>query len=639
MTLTHTLACLFCLMLSSVVAFAADGRTRLKPVPFTRVTIEDDFWRPRLETNRTETLPHNLALCEETGRISNFAKAGKLMDGKFEGKYYNDSDVYKVLEGAAYTLAQHRDPDLEATIDAIIDKIASAQQDDGYINSYYTLVEPDKRWTNLRDMHELYCAGHMFEAAVAYARATGKTKLLDVSRRMADHIDRTFGPDKRWGEPGHEEIELALIKLYHETGEERYRDLAKYFVDARGTQQYEGDEYPAYRQAHIPVREQSDVVGHAVRAMYLYAGVADVAAETGDVSLIDTMERIWQSVALRKMYITGAIGSRHGGEAFGDDYELPNASGYGETCASIGMILWNHRLFLLHGQRRFADHVERVLYNGMLVGVSLDGDKFFYVNPLESDGGHHRQPWYSTACCPSNVVRFLPSLAGYMYATSEDAIWANLYIAGAATVDWNGADFKLRQETRYPWAGDVKITVEPAKPTDVAIKLRVPQWCTSASVRVNGERILSPDVKDGYFVLRRTWKPGDVIDLDLPMPVVRMRAHPKVINNLGRVALQRGPIVYCLEAVDNDGKAKDLALPRDAELHAEWREDLLNGVVQIKAEGYRPGKRDNADALYAPPVPPRSATLTAVPYYAWDNRDAGEMAVWIPETPSLAERE
>ena len=621
-------------LVAGTMAASGADRSAMQAVPFDQVTIQDAFWLPRMETNRTTTVPHDLRLCEETGRIDNFAKAGGLIEGKFKGKFYDDSDVYKCLEGAAYTLVQHPDPKLEARIDAIIDKIAAAQEADGYINSYYTLAEPDKKWTNLDHMHELYCAGHMFEAAVAYHRATGKDKLLKVARGMADHIDTIFGHDKRIGYPGHEEIELALVKLYRETGETRYRDLAKFFVDVRGT--VEDTNKPEYRQAHEPVREQSEVVGHAVRAMYLYAGVVDVAGLSGDQSLIDAMERIWRSVALHKMYVTGAIGSSHHGEAFGPNYDLPNRTAYCETCASIGMALWNQRLLLMHGEGRFGDVLERVMYNAVLAGVALTGDRFFYVNPLESDGGHHRKEWYGTACCPSNVVRFLPSVGGYLYGTSDHALWINLYVASTAEATVGNHKVKVTQETQYPWAGRVEITLAPDQPADFELRLRIPAWCTSASARVNGKAIDNLNVEAGYANIRRQWKAGDTIELDLPMPIQRIQAHPKVAADRWRVALQRGPIVYCLEAVDNDGDVFNLALPRDAQLEAEFKPDLLGGVVVLKGQGVATEKTDWTDTLYLPESNRRSVPFTAVPYAVWDNRQAGQMVVWIPESSASA---
>jgi len=520
----------------------------------------------------------------------------------------------------------------------VITAIAAAQRPDGYLNSYFALERAAERWTNLRDQHELYCAGHMFEAAVAYAKATGKTKLLDVARRKADLIDRLFGPGKRVGYPGHEEIELALVKLYEHTGEVRYRDLAKHFIDVRGTQPLD-DEKRAYEyiQAHKPVRQQTDVVGHAVRAMYLYAGVTDVVALTGDAGYLRTMETIWDKVVRQKMYITGGIGSRHQGEAFGEAYELPNRTAYCETCAAIGLALWNHRMLMLAGEGRFADVLERALYNGMLSGVSFTGEKFFYVNPLASDGTHHRQAWYGCACCPSNVVRFLPSIAGYVYAASDDALWANLYIAGTATASIGEAKVKITQATDYPWSGAVQLTVEPAAETEFTLNLRIPGWADEHRIRVNGEAVTNVKLANGYAAIQRAWKAGDVVELELPMPIRRIEAHPSVVDNRGRVALQRGPIVYCLEAVDNGGRALSLVLPRDARLEEATTEGLPGRVVVIRAEGLRVPPRDWAGKLYQPVAPAEKAQLTAIPYYAWDNREPGEMTVWIPEAIGLAE--
>ncbi|MCE9552128.1 MAG: glycoside hydrolase family 127 protein, partial [Planctomycetes bacterium] len=377
----------------------ADGpqNNGLTAVPFNEVKVQDEFWAPRIQTNREKSLPHNFAWCEQTGRISNFAKAGGLMPGKFEGIYFNDSDVYKVLEGASYSLADKPDAALEKTVDDVIAKIAAAQQKDGYLNTFFTLKEPGKRWNNLKDMHELYCGGHMIEAAVAHHRATGKKTFLDVAVKFADHLDQTFGPQKRHGVCGHEEIELALVKLYQATGQQRYLDLAKFFIDNRGDKS-QREIWGAYHQDHMPVRKQSEIVGHAVRAMYLYSGTADVAASSGDPELIAAMDRLWRNVVQQKMYLTGGIGAKHEGEAFGDDYELPNDSAYCETCAAIGLALWAHRLNLMHGDAQYADVLEQLLYNGILSGVALGGERFFYVNPLASDGKHHRQPFFPCAC-------------------------------------------------------------------------------------------------------------------------------------------------------------------------------------------------------------------------------------------------
>ena len=607
---------------------------QLQPVVFTDVKLKDAFWLPRIQNHRTQTLPHNLAQCEQTGRISNFAKAAGLQEGKFEGIYFNDSDLYKVLEGCAYTLAAEPDAELAAKVEEIIKLIAAAQQPDGYLNTYYTLVEPDKKWTDLPVKHELYCAGHLFEAAVAHFRATGTTTFLDVARRLADHIDSVFGPGRRVGVPGHEEIELALVKLYEATGEERYFNLAKFFIDQRGQ---ERNPKADYMQAHLPVREQDAIVGHAVRAMYLYSGVADVAGYTGDPELIATMDRIWRDVTLRKMYVTGGIGPSAHNEGFTQPFDLPNHSAYAETCAAIGMLLWNHRLCLLHADARYADVMELALYNGFLAGISLDGALFFYVNPMASRGNHHRRPWYDCACCPTNVARILPSVSGYLYAHTDRDVWVNLYAASEARIALAAGPVRLVQETEYPWQGHIRINVAPEAAGTFVVHLRIPGWCAQPRCLVNGEALDMGLLHKGYLPVERAWREGDVIELDLPMPARRLVAHPEVRSGHGRVALQRGPLVYCLEGVDNGGAVRDLVLPRGAALDAVHMPDLLGGVTVIRADGLRVEPADWTERLYRDAGSTQPAAITAVPYYAWDNRDPGEMAVWISEAPALAE--
>lgn len=589
---------------------------KLSAVPFTQVKVQDIFWAPRIETNRKVSLPHNFTWCDQTGRISNFAKAAKLTPGQFEGIYFNDSDVYKVLEGASYSLADLRQAELEKKVDEVIALIAAAQQPDGYLNTYYTLQEPNKRWTNLPVMHELYCAGHLFEAAAAHYRATGKKTLLDVAVRLADHIDGIFGPEKRRGVPGHEEIELALVKLYEVTGQEKYLKLAEFFLDIRGDEKKRqgGDKlYGHMLQDHKPIRQMDEVVGHAVRMMYLLCGVADVAAYTGDEGFLQALDRLWKDVTLYKLYITGGIGARHAGEAFGDRYELPNPSAYCETCAGIGLALWAHRMALLHGEAQYADVLERVLYNGFLSGVSLQGDKFFYVNPLESAGNHHRQPFYPCACCPTNVVRVLPSLPGYLYAVGQQDLYVNLYVASRAEIPIGGGKLVVEQQTRYPWEGKVALILSPEKEMELTVHCRLPGWTEGRPVRVQvaGQPVEKPQVQKGYLVFRRSWKPGDRIELDFPMEVDRIEAHPLVETDRGRVAIQRGPIVYCFEAVDNGGRVRNIQLARDPQFQTEWKPDLLGGVVVISAK-----TRDGR-------------TAQAIPYYAWDHREPGEMIVWV----------
>ena len=617
---------------------SAPGVARLTAVPFTDVRVEDAFWSPRIQSNHKIVL-HDFKYCEETGRISNFLKAAGRMEGKFEGIYFNDSDVYKTIEGAAYSLAHRRDADLEKIVDEVIAKIAAAQQPDGYLYTFYTINKQlDKRWSDERKMHETYCAGHLIEAALAYYQATGKKALLDVAIKLADHIDSVFGPGRKQDVPGHEEIELALVKLYRQTGQDRYLKLAQFFVDERG---HVKDHPPQgeYAQDHLPVRQQRQIVGHAVRAMYLYSAVADLAAISGDQGLLDAMDFLWHDVTDRKMFLTGGIGSSGGNEGFTVAYDLPNDSAYAETCASIGMAMWNHRLTLLHADAKYADVVERVMYNGLLAGVSLDGSKFFYVNPLASRGGHHRQPWFGTACCPTNMVRFLPTVGGYVYAHADRDIYVNHYMGGTGTAKLPGNTVALKQETNYPWEGDVKITIEPARPGAFQVNLRIPGWCQAETIKLNGQVLSQVRKSRGYAVIDREWKAGDVIELQMPMPVQRLAACFRVAADLGRIALQRGPLVYCLEAVDNSGYVRNLAIPRDAKLLAERRPDLLGGVTVIKGPALAVSSQDKPTPLYHPPTPltTRNEEFVAVPYYAWDNRKPGAMVVWVPEEPSLAE--
>jgi len=612
----------FVLLLAASVCAAAEppapAHRVLASVPFTDVKLSDQFWAPRIRTNREKSLPHNFKWCEETGRISNFAKAAKLMPGKFEGIYFNDSDVYKVLEGASYALAEQRDPALEKKVDEVIAKIAAAQQPDGYINTYFTLVEPDKRWTDFAVKHELYCGGHLIEGAVAHYQATGKKTFLNVATKWADHLDATFGPGKRHEVCGHEEIELALVKLYQATGEVRYLKLAEFFLDLRGDKSKRARLFGAYAQDHIPVRQQREIVGHAVRAMYLYTAVADMASYTGDAGFIETMRAIWNDVVHRKMYITAGIGARHEGEAFGEAYELPNDTAYCETCAAIGLAFWAHRLNQLHGDAQYADILERAIYNGILSGVALDGEHFFYVNPLASAGKHHRQPFFGCACCPSNVVRFVPSIPGYVYAQNDAGIAVNLYATGTATVTRGSRKVKLAQETQYPWDGKVTIRVEPEQTAEFDLALRIPAWCEGASVAVNGQLLQKLEIDKGYARLHRAWRRGDTVQLDLPMPVQRIEAHPLVKVDAGRVAIQRGPIVYCFEQVDNGGPVKDLVLAREPKFSVEHKPDLLGGVTVVRAQD-RDGR-----------------TVTAIPYHAWDHRQPGEMIVWVRQDGKAA---
>jgi len=620
---------------------APEPDSAMEPVPFSSVKVDDAFWSPRIETNRTVTIPADFRKCEQTGRIRNFEVAGKLARGKFQGIRFNDSDVFKVIEGASYSLVQHPDAKLEAYLDDLIAKIAAAQEEDGYLYTTRT-IDPEHpaagagktRWSNLISSHELYNAGHMYEAAVAYYRATGKRAFLDVALKNADLICRTFGPGKLHDIPGHEEIEIGLVKLYRVTGEEKYLQLAKFFLNERGHPERRSpgarSEHPEYTQDHLPVLEQREAVGHAVRAMYLYSGMADVALLTGDEAYVEAIDRIWDNVVSKKMYLTGGVGARHGGESFGDNYELPNATAYAETCAAIGNALWNYRLFLLHGDAKYLDVLERILYNGFLSGVSLKGDTFFYVNPLSADGktkfnqgSATRKPWFNCACCPTNIVRFMPSIPGYVYARRGGDIYVNLFLGGEARIETANNTVQLVQQTRYPWDGRVDITVNPSRQAGFAILVRIPGWARNrpvpsdlyryatirderVSLRVNGKD--TPlRLEAGFARIERVWKKGDVIELRLPMPVRRVLANARVADDAGKVALERGPVVYCVEGIDNGGDLSRVKLNNATKLGTAYRPDLLGGIEVIEG-----------------------GNLLAIPYYAWSNRGPGPMEVWLP---------
>ena len=584
----------------------------IEQIDFSHVKINDNFWSPRLSKHVSATLPVCIDQIEnQTGRIRNFENAAK-GEGEHSGIFFDDSDVYKALEGMAYSLINNPDPELEKKADEWIDKFAAAQQPDGYINTFYTLTGLDKRWTNM-DKHEMYCAGHMIEAGVAYYQATGKRKLLDVCIRMTDHMMSQFGPGKRHWVPGHEEIELALVKLYQTTQEQKYLDFAYWLLEERvhghGTMGDEGKWNPVYYQDIVPVRQLTDISGHAVRCMYLYCGMADVAALKNDTGYIAAMDRLWDDVVHRNMYITGGIGSSRDNEGFTEDYDLPNLDAYCETCASVGMVLWNQRMNQLTGDSKYIDVLERSLYNVALAGISLGGDRFFYVNPLESKGDHHRQEWYGCACCPSQLSRFLPSIGNYIYASSDDALWVNLYIGNTGQIRIGETDILLTQETDYPWDGSVKLTISTSQPLEKEIRLRIPDWCKTYDLSINGKRINVPKEK-GYAVIK-DWKSQDVIALDMDMPVEIVAADPHVKENFDKRAIQRGPLVYCMEEIDNPVYFDQIQLSPSTTFQTAFASDILNGIKTIKTNG-------------------RAQSATFIPYYAWDNRKAGKMRVWIP---------
>ena len=632
------------------------SKYQLNPVPFSAVHFSDPFWAPRLETNRTVTIPHIYRQCEATDRISIF-------DLKFQRPLpapivliFADSDIAKWVEAASLSLATHPDPDLASLVDQVANRIIRAQQADGYLNTHFTVADPQMRWKNLRDWHEMYCAGHLMEAAVAHYQATGDPKLLEALARYADHIDQTFGrePGKKRGYCGHPEIELALVKLYHATNNPRYLALAAYFIDERGRQPHyydlearERGEDPAkfrfktyeYCQAHLPLREQAKVVGHAVRAMYLLSAMADIAHEKNDFTLLETCERLWVNLVTKRMYLTGAIGPSSHNEGFTEDYDLPDKTAYAETCATIGLIQWNHRMLQFSGESKYADVIERGLYNGFLSSISLTGDRFFYENPLASTGSHRRQHWFDCPCCPPNVARTLASLGMYFYSTGPSDIWVHQFGQSTARVPVNGDEVSLRQLTKYPWEGEVRFEVGLTTPQHFTLHLRVPAWCERWHVAVNGEHAWQsmnsePLMADGYIHLAREWNPGDVIEYSMEMPIQVIWAHPAVRDLQGRVALKRGPLVYCLEGVDHAGIPLDRITidPRDVpnEFKVEQDGNLLGGISLLRGRGTIEDEGGWESVLYRNQAPSsKSVEIAAIPYYAWANRERGEMRIWL----------
>ena len=649
------------LFLTATIALAQNASYPVKPVPFTAVHFHDDFWAPRIEVNRKTTIPFAFTQLEKAGDFDNFDRAATVLRGEplanktAPKNPYDDSDVFKVIEGASYALRSQPDPQLDAYLDQLIARIGAAQEKDGYLYTTRTIdpLNPHpwagkERWVLDRELsHELYNLGHLYEAAMAHYQATGKRTLLDIALRSADLLDRTFGPGKMTIWPGHQVAEIGLAKMYLVTGNTHYLNLAKFLLDSRGPDNMKGSGRE-YNQSHMHVVDQTEAVGHAVRATYMYSGMADVAALTGDEAYVHAIDKIWDNVASKKLYITGGIGATSAGEAFGKNYELPNMTAYNETCAAVGNDFWNHRLFLLHADAKYIDVMERTLYNGLISGVSLDGQTFFYPNVLESNGQHARSPWFGTACCPSNITRFVASMPGYVYAHRGSELYVNLFVASSADIKMdNGRTVNIVQETRYPWDGAVKMTVTPDQAGPLAIKIRIPGWArnqpvpsdlyryadTSASqvtLRVNGKAVTIQGDK-GYATIDRTWKSGDTIELNLPMPIRRVIANDQVEADRGRVALERGPILYTLEAPDNpDGKVRNLVLPRDARLTAEYKPALLKGVEVIQGRAVALSCDAHGKVLK------NQQPFTAIPYYAWANRGRGQMMVWIPETESVA---
>lgn len=618
----------------------------IDPVPFTSVKVTDSFWGQRLKASREVTIPLAFSKCEETGRYENFVKAAHPSDEyKVEGYSFDDTDVYKTIEGASYSLQTYPDKQLEKYIDSVLVIVAAAQEPDGYLYTARTMNPKHphdwagpERWSKVEELsHEFYNLGHMVEGAVAHYQATGKRNFLDIAIKYADCVCKAIGngPDQKKLVPGHQIAEMALVRLYLVTGDRKYLDQAKFFLDARGYTSRKD----AYSQAHKPVLEQDEAVGHAVRATYMYAGMADVAAITGDSSYIKAVDRIWENIVGKKIYITGGIGARHAGEAFGDNYELPNLSAYNETCAAIGNVYVNYRLFLLHGDAKYFDVLERTLYNGLISGVSLDGGSFFYPNPLASTGGYSRKPWFGCACCPSNICRFIPSLPGYVYAVKDDQVYVNLFLSNRAELKVNRKKLVLEQETGYPWNGDIRIRVAQGN-LPFTMHLRIPGWVRGSvlpsdlyryadgqelgyTVTVNGEPVAGK-LQKGYLLIDRKWKKGDVVEVHFDMKPRVVKANGKVEADRGHVAVERGPLVYCAEWPDNDFNVHNILLNQHPAFQVEERPDLLYGIHEITTDA-QALSYDAAGKLAV-----RDVKLTLIPYYAWAHRGEGDMEVWLP---------
>lgn len=623
----------------------------IQPVPFTQVHISDGFWFDRMETNRTVTIPYAIKMNETTGRVTNLEIAAGLKTGEYCTRYpFDDTDIYKVIEGASYSLMLKPDKELEKKLDELIDVIAKAQEPDGYIYSARTSksekmkrsIGPE-RWSNLQWSHELYNAGHMFEAAVAHFMATNKKSFLTIALKCADLLVKDFGPGKVQLPPGHQEVELGLVKLYRLTGEEKYLNLAKYFLDIRGRgKELTGREsWGEYSQDHKPIIEQYEAVGHAVRAAYMYSAIADVAALTGDESYINALDKIWDNVVSKKLYLTGGLGATGSWEGFGPNYDLPNASAYNETCASIANVYWNYRMFLLKGEGKYIDILERTLYNALLSGISISGDKFFYPNPLESFGTHERSNWFECACCPGNVTRFIASVANYIYAVRDKEVFVNLYTNNSSNLKIDNDDVILNQKTKYPWEGKIVLTVNLKKQTkDFSINLRIPGWAQDEvvasdlysfidkpkkqiSVLVNGKPY-EFNIEKGFASIKRTWKNYDKVELILPMEVKRIAANNNLEADRGRIALQRGPLVYCAEGIDNNGYTRNILIGNDTKFSTKYHYNLLNGVEVITAKSS--GVKQAKDKKF---LIKEKQNFMAIPYYAWAHRGKTEMSVWI----------
>lgn len=648
-------------LLFCIAAGAQQKDYAIQAVPFTQVSLSDHFWLPRIRINRDVTIPASFERCEQTGRLNNFIMAAE-HKGKFCTKYpFDDTDIYKTIEGASYTLALYPDARLEKYIDSLITIIGNAQEPDGYLYTARTInpaaVHPwsgKERWEKERELsHELYNAGHLYEAAVAHFMATKKRTLLNIALKNADLVCSVFGNGKRSVAPGHEVVEMGLVKLYRVTNKKEYLATAKFFIEARGrytgydTRSNDSWKNGSYWQDDKPVVMQTEAEGHAVRAGYLYAAVADVAALTGDDSLLNAVDRIWNNFVEKKLYVQGGAGAIGNGERYGNNYELPNATAYNETCAAIANIFWNHRMFLLHGDAKYIDVLEKILYNGMLSGIGLDGKSFFYTNAMQITNGfkHNdieltRSGWFECSCCPTNLVRLIPSIPGYVYAQKEDNLFVNLFVSGTAQITMNGQALQVTQENNYPWDGALLFRLDPSSAADFTLRIRIPGWAQNqalpsplyrfadsnsarVNVKINGQPY-SYHTENGYAVIKHNWKKGDRVEMILPMNIHKVKADEKLADNIGKVALQRGPLVYCAEWVDNQGRTNNLILPEQTQLNAEFRPGLLNGVMVLTAEVPAIIVENNQR------ISTKKQEFTAIPYYSWANRGQGEMQVWLP---------
>ncbi|MCG8512810.1 MAG: glycoside hydrolase family 127 protein [Halanaerobiales bacterium] len=644
---------------------------KLKAISVKDIKFNAGFWAEKLQLVKDVVIPYQWQALndqvpgvEPSHTVEHFRIAAGEIDREYQGRVYQDSDLAKWLEAASYSLAYNKNPELEEITEKLIELIEKSQEADGYLDTYYTVVEPEKKWTNVRDRHEMYCAGHMIEAAVAHYESTGKRKLLDMACKLADHIDSKFGSDKGKvrGYPGHQEIELALIRLYRATGDEKYFNLSKFFIEERGQKPHFFDQEAQkrgekekkhyrnifdyqYSQSHLPVREQKVAIGHAVRAMYFYAGLTDIAIETGDSELIKVAKRLWENVTGRQMYITGGVGAEDNGEAFSFDYDLPNDRAYTETCAAIGLVFWAQRMLRLELDGKYADIMEKALYNGVMSGISLDGEKYFYVNPLEVwpaatkkryDLRHveyTRQQWFGCACCPPNIARLIASIGQYVYFHNNKEIYLSLYTDSDAKFAINDRNVFIKQKTNYPWDENVTIIINTEESLEFSLGLRIPGWCNQAGLKINDQEINLSDITEkGYAIINRKWNNGDQLVLHLPMSVERIKSHPQLRYNIGKVTIQRGPVVYCLEEIDNGSNLFDLKLPSNNKLIAEYDQELLGGITIIRGTALRTDKESWDSKLYQSGQEKMlTVPIMLIPYYAWSNRESGEMLVWIKE--------